>query len=137
MADTPASKDLTESLLTVIRQQRHYGARVIISTQEPTISPRLIDLCSMFIIHRFSSPEWFEVIRRHVSIGDTDKTSLEKLFRRIINLQVGEALLFAPTAILSRRDEEQDVLFQLSSSLVKIKMRKRLTWDGGKSVVCV
>ena len=34
MTDTPASKALTESLLTVIRQQRHYGASVIISTQE-------------------------------------------------------------------------------------------------------
>jgi hypothetical protein len=137
MTDTPASKDFTESLLTIIRQQRHYGARVIISTQEPTISPRLIDLCSMFIIHRFSSPEWFDMIRKHVSIGDTDKTSLENLFRRITNLRVGEALLFAPSAILSKRVEGGDVLFQLSSSLLKIKMRNRLTWDGGKSVVCV
>jgi hypothetical protein len=137
MTNTPASKDLTESLLTVIRQQRHYGARVIISTQEPAISPRLIDLCSMLIIHRFSSPEWFDVIRKHVSVGDTDNASLEKLFRRIINLRVGEALLFAPSAILSKREEGRDTLFQLSSSLLKIKMRNRLTWDGGKSVVCV
>jgi hypothetical protein len=137
MADTPASKALTESLLTVVRQQRHYGARVIISTQEPTISPRLIDLCSVFIVHRFSSPEWFDIIRKHVSIGDTDKASLENLFRRIIDLRVGEALLFAPSAILSKRSEGRDVLFKLSSSLLKIKMRNRLTWDGGKSIVCV
>src|ERR1700727_2990845 len=117
MTDTPASKDLTESLLRVTRQQRHYGARVIISTQEPTISPRLIDLCSMLIIHRFSSPEWFDLIRKHVSIGDTDKASLENLFRRIINLRVGEALLFAPSAILNKQGEGRDVLFQLSSNL--------------------
>lgn len=91
----------------------------------------------MFIIHRFSSPEWFDVIRKHVSIGDTDKTSLENLFRRITNLRVGEAVLFAPSAILSKRVDGRDVLFQLSSSLLKIKMRHRLTWDGGKSVVCV
>jgi hypothetical protein len=57
MTDAPASKTLTESLLTVIRQQRHYGARMIISIQEPTISPRLIDLCSVTVIYFFSSPE--------------------------------------------------------------------------------
>jgi hypothetical protein len=38
------AKALTEVLLTVSSQQRHYGARIIISTQEPIISPRLIDL---------------------------------------------------------------------------------------------
>jgi hypothetical protein len=137
MTNTPASKALTESLLTVIRQQRHYGARVIISTQEPTISPRLIDLCSIIIIHRFSSPEWFDVVRKHVSIAETDKAGLENLFGRIVNLRVGEALLFAPSAILSRREEYNDVLIQLSSNLLKAKIRSRLTWDGGKSVVCL
>ena len=63
MTDTPASKALTELILSIIRQQRHFGARVIISSQEPTISPRLMDLCSMIMVHRFTSPEWFGVLR--------------------------------------------------------------------------
>jgi hypothetical protein len=137
MTNTPASKVLTESILTVIRQQRHYGARVIISTQEPTVSSRLMDLCSVFIVHRFSSPEWFDVIRRHICILSRDKDCLDNMFERIINLRVGEALLFAPSAILSKIDDGPDVLFKLSSSLLKIKMRNRVTWDGGKTVVCL
>lgn len=96
-----------------------------------------MDLCSVFIIHRFSSPEWFDVIRKHVSITDKDKCNLESLFGRIINLRVGEAVLFAPSAILSKRSDGQDLLFQLSSGLLKIKIRKRVTWDGGKTVVCL
>jgi hypothetical protein len=110
---------------------------VIISTQEPTISPRLMDLCSIFIVHRFSSPEWYDIIHRHVSIAAKDSTSLGILFGRIINLGVGEALLFAPSAILTRREEGEDKLCQLSSDILKVKIRKRLTWDGGKSIVCL
>src|SRR5437016_3909932 len=103
MTDTPAAKELTECFLTVIRQQRHYGARVIISTQEPTISPRLIDLSSITIVHRFFSPEWFTVLRRHIIVtaersgGDADTM---ELFQKISGLRTGEALVFAPSAIL-------------------------------------
>ena len=134
MTDTPASKALTESLLSIIRQQRHFGARVIISSQEPTISPRLMDLCSMTIIHRFTSPEWFGVLRRHISMGE-DQKNPEELFRRILHLRVGEALLFAPSALLYRTDEGAPE--RLGSDPLHMKMRKRVTWDGGKSVVCV
>ena len=137
MTNTPASKVLTESLLTVIRQQRHFGARVVISTQEPTISPRLMELCSTIVIHRFSSPAWFDVVRKHVSIAETDKAELENLFGQIVNLRVGEALVFAPSTILSRRGEKNDVLTRLGSNLLKVKIRSRLTWDGGKSVFCL
>ncbi|RAL14125.1 uncharacterized protein BO97DRAFT_423042 [Aspergillus homomorphus CBS 101889] len=76
MTNTPAAKQLTETFLTIIRQQRHLGVRTIISTQEPTISPRLIDLCSMTIIHRFTSPEWYRTIEQHVPI-DSDKVAGE------------------------------------------------------------
>ncbi|KAG8664114.1 hypothetical protein FPOAC2_10346 [Fusarium poae] len=60
MNDSSESQTLTESLLSVIRLKRHLGTRVIISTQEPTVSPRLLDLCSTVIVHRFTSPTWFQ-----------------------------------------------------------------------------
>jgi hypothetical protein len=91
----------------------------------------------MFIIHRFSSPEWFEVVRKHISVAKTDETSLETLFGRIIDLRVGEALLFAPSAVLNNHGGEQDVFYRLGSRLLKVKVRNRLTWDGGKTVVCL
>ena len=134
MTNTPASKALTESLLSAIRQQRHFGARIVISTQEPTISPHLIDLCSMTVIHRFTSPEWFNVLRKHISI-DQEKDVSAELFEQILNLRVGEALVFAPSALLSGKRDGSQGARRLGSDLLQIKVRKRLTWDGGKSIV--
>ncbi|OAA64778.1 hypothetical protein ISF_04188 [Cordyceps fumosorosea ARSEF 2679] len=58
---------LTERLLSAIRLQRHLATRVFISTQEPTISPKLLDLCSATIVHRFSSPEWLTTLKGHLA----------------------------------------------------------------------
>ena len=138
MTDTPASMALTESLMGVIRQQRHYGARVIISTQEPSISPKLIDLCSITVMHRFSSPEWLEILRRHILVPDeeSDRGSKVGLLREIMMLKTGEALVFAPSAIFGAREETGGWRVQ-TNKLLKMRMRKRVTWDGGKSVVCI
>jgi hypothetical protein len=138
MTDTPASKALTESLMGVIRQQRHYGARVIISTQEPSISPKLIDLCSITVMHRFSSPEWLDVLRRHILVSDEEDGRSNKvgLLRDIMRLKAGEALVFAPSAIFGARDEAGRWGIG-AHKLFKMMMRKRVTWDGGRSVVCI
>ena len=130
MTSTPASKVLTENLLGIVRQQRHYGVRVIVSTQEPTINPKLIDLCSTTIIHRFTSPEWFSTLRRHISMEEEGE---DDTFKRILDLHTGEALLFAPSALLPDGDDVR----KLGMELLKIKVRKRLTWDGGKSILAV
>ncbi|KAG6001382.1 hypothetical protein E4U43_001330 [Claviceps pusilla] len=67
MTDSAESQALTESLLATIRLQRHLGARVIIATQEPTISPKLLDLCSVTIVHRFTSPDWLQSLKKHLA----------------------------------------------------------------------
>jgi hypothetical protein len=138
MTDTPASKALTESLMGVIRQQRHYGARVIISTQEPGISPKLIDLCSITVMHRFSSPEWLDVLQRHILVSDKEGHRGNKvdLLREIARLKTGEALVFAPSAILGARDKDGRQRIG-ADGLLKMRMRKRVTWDGGKSILCI
>lgn len=56
MLNTPGSRVLTDYLAKVVRLQRHQGARVVISTQEPTISADLIALCSITVMYRFTSP---------------------------------------------------------------------------------
>lgn len=139
MTNTPGSKALTDSLMGVIRQQRHYGARVIISTQEPTVSPQLIDLCSITAIHRFSSPEWLSVLRQHISVSEEDTRNGRgnaSLFKTILNLRTGEALVFAPSAVVTTGSHpaERGVT---SQELLKVRVRKRVTWDGGRSMVCV
>ncbi|KAJ1717570.1 hypothetical protein NYO67_258 [Aspergillus flavus] len=138
MSETPAAKDLTETFLNIIRQQRHLGVRTVISTQEPTISPRLIDLCSMTIIHRFTSPEWYRTIRKHITIGDqsnnnSTEESLDGL-REIACLRTGEALVFAPSAYLL---DENNSVINATHKGFKMAIRKRITWDGGRTILCV
>jgi hypothetical protein len=102
---TPEALDLTETLLSIIRQQRHLGARVVIATQEPTLAPALLELCNLTIIHRFSSPAWFKSIKSHIAgagtgLLDSDDGPPGEIFSKIVRLPTGEALVFCPTALL-------------------------------------
>lgn len=57
-----------------------------------------------------------------------------ELFRNISGLGTGEAIVFAPSAILGIGESGKA---RKAEKLFKMKMRKRVTWDGGKSMVCV
>jgi DNA helicase HerA-like ATPase len=132
MLPNHGAKALNESLLTTIRLQRHYGVRVLISTQEPTLLTDLIALCSVTIIHRFSSPEWFAAIKRHIPMHSNEyHETMEKIER----LKTGMALVYAPAAALSI--DKQGKLVNGVSQLLKLKVRKRVTNDGGMSVLAV
>ncbi|OKL56110.1 hypothetical protein UA08_08679 [Talaromyces atroroseus] len=143
MTNTQAANALTETFLNIIRQQRHLGTRIIISTQEPTISPRLIDLCSITIVHRFSSPEWYQTIKKHIAIGgkkgDSDQEGIDGNHAtdglyQISSLRTGEALVFAPSAyLLDAHHEAMDVKHRT----FKMVIRKRITWDGGQTIKVV
>ncbi|KAK3173980.1 hypothetical protein K4F52_010339, partial [Lecanicillium sp. MT-2017a] len=125
MTGSAESEKLTESLLSAIRLQRHLAARIFISTQEPTISPALLDLCTATIVHRFTSPAWLNMLSKHLagvsslpkppwsSIGrivdpehhepEAQVTGLGALLEEIVDLRCGEAFLFAPTAAMRMR----------------------------------
>jgi hypothetical protein len=76
---------LTKCLLTLAREQRHLAMRLIISTQEPTVVPPvLLDLCTVAILHRFSSPSWWEHLAKHVSAD----ISADDAFDRVVRLEV-------------------------------------------------
>ncbi|KAF4125489.1 Archaeal DNA helicase HerA [Geosmithia morbida] len=194
MTDSAECKSLTESLLATIRLQRHLGARVVISTQEPTISPRLLDLCSTTLVHRFTSPDWLEALKKHLAgasswsgqvrkmgaannttagIDDLDADERDtsriagvqplqldetrigsELFHQIVHLHPGEALLFSPSAVIgaSRRGSSgsggvarsesgslsgvsEYAMEQLGRGVLKVRIRQRVTKDGGLSVM--
>ena len=147
MTGTDSASLFTENLLQVIRQQRHLATRVIIATQEPTISPKLLDLSSMTIVHRFTSPDWFAALRGHLAgFSDFDENSQrdsKEIFRAIVNLRAGEALLFSGTAMLdiatatTTCGQVIPVAEKLGSGYIKMWVRKRLTVDGGRSVMAV
>ena len=147
MGEPGTSSGLTESLLSVIRQQRHLAARVIISTQEPTISPKLLDLCSMTIVHRFTSPAWLHALRSHLAgvspfEDDHQGRDIKEIFQKIVKLEAGEALLFSPSTMLSLKegDAAEVKAFQtekLGMGYLKMRVRNRLSpeADGGRSIM--
>ena len=84
-SETGHSARFTDSLLTVIRQQRHLGTRVVVSTQEPTVVPtKFLDLCSFVVVHRFTSPTWLHVLSKHVSAAEAFPS---ELFQKVCLLQ--------------------------------------------------
>ncbi|KAL8936316.1 MAG: hypothetical protein Q9216_004996 [Gyalolechia sp. 2 TL-2023] len=148
MTGTDQSSTFTESLLSVIRKQRHVGTRVIIATQEPTISPKLLDVCSMTIVHRFTSPNWLQTLKAHLAgVSDlseeNSQRNIGKIFRMIVNLQAGQTLLFSPSALLELAESESTTsghplnMQKLGLRCLKMKVRKRLTEDGGRSILAV
>ncbi|CAI7609417.1 unnamed protein product [Penicillium viridicatum] len=154
MKDSIEARGFTDTLLSTVRLQRHLGARILISTQEPTISSDLLSLCSVTIVHRFSSPAWVRALQAHVAAAalgvqldreasaydddHSENPSVSKkfaLFHQIVHLRVGEALLFSPSAISGGASEGSLALRTLGSGYMVIKVRDRLTKDGGKSVL--
>lgn len=144
------SQVLTESLLQAVRLQRHLGVRMFISTQEPTISPKLLDLCTVTIVHRFSSPDWLRTLRRHLANEDATPVdgadsatpgqtrAATNLFFRITALRTGHGLVFAPSALIGRsRDAggSADGFCRNASEPTTIQVRSRLTRDGGRTVM--
>ncbi|KIW73164.1 hypothetical protein PV04_01302 [Phialophora macrospora] len=128
------AEKLTEQLISIVRQQRHLATRIIIATQEPTLAPSLLDLCNVSIVHRFNSPAWFEVLRQHLAgarlCHDRRDTAL---FETIVGLKTGQALVFCPSAMLDVSD--QDEFRRLNDAFIRIRVRSRVTADGGRSIL--
>ena len=159
MKDTTASNKLTSSLVNAIRLQRHLACRIIIATQEPTISPQLLDLCSITLVHRFTSPEWFKTIKAHLAAASMERENTShdgnSIFSQIVRLNTGEALLFAPSALLDLVEEMETLgtddkgkassssslssrrFPKLGTSYLHVRIRRRLTFDGGRSVMAI
>ncbi|KAJ4421458.1 hypothetical protein N0V82_003722 [Gnomoniopsis sp. IMI 355080] len=195
MNNSGEASTLTEQLLSTIRLQRHLGARIIVSTQEPTVSPKLLDLCSITLVHRFTSPEWLKALQKHLAgvssssrmiaqaasaaaaaateeeeedggnscsgdevvqgvssadsgvdgltgvletltikaQGNTEQEAAMSMFGQIVQLRVGEALLFAPNALLDIQSGVQPK--RLGNGVLKVRIRARVTEDGGRSVM--
>jgi hypothetical protein len=142
----PSADIFTGSLLTTIREQRHNAARVIIATQEPTISEKLLDLCSVSIVHRFNSPAWFTAICGHLGGASTmtsekdevkNAAKKEELFKQILALQTGESLVFSLTswvlggALPGGGDAVEPA--RLGSGVLRMKTRERKGDDSGKT----
>ncbi|KAF8803657.1 hypothetical protein BYT27DRAFT_7144034 [Phlegmacium glaucopus] len=144
-----SSSGLTKALLSLIRQQRHLAMRVIISTQGkpfPTVVPPvLLDLCTVVILHRFSSPTWWQHVIQHVPTDFSHSDAFDK----IVRLQTGQAIVLAPSGIglftVSEDGEEHQgqssisqktkILSHFGRRYIVMKTRQRVTADGGASIL--
>ncbi|KAK6224216.1 hypothetical protein QIS74_03399 [Colletotrichum tabaci] len=158
MKESSESQALTAALLETIRLQRHLGVRVIISTQEPTVSTKLLDLCSMTVVHRFTSPDWLRTLRSHLagvssmsvtasgreetedvgSVTVEGKDPVLELFAMIVGLHTGEALVFAPSAVIGLGEGRMGrpvAVQRLAHRSLRVQVRSRLTKDGGQTIM--
>ncbi|OAX37557.1 hypothetical protein K503DRAFT_792881 [Rhizopogon vinicolor AM-OR11-026] len=148
MKPTRGVSGLTKALLTLTREQRHLAICVIISTQEPTVVPPvLLDLCTVAIMHRFSSPAWWDHLARHI----TADVSADAAFDTVVKLQTGEAIVLAPPGLgvfpqnvesVGPRTTERDAmpalkLGRFGRRYVLMKTRAHVTKDGGASVLVI
>ncbi|KAG6837975.1 hypothetical protein H0H93_008369 [Arthromyces matolae] len=130
------SSSLTDALLTLTREQRHLSMRVIISTQEPTVVPSvLLDLCTMVIMHRFSSPSWYDHIIKHVSANFEGSDTFDK----VVKLHTGQAIVLAPSALgtFTSGNNIEKTLARFGRGYIVMKTRKRVTRDGGASLLVI
>ncbi|KAK5166971.1 uncharacterized protein LTR77_007700 [Saxophila tyrrhenica] len=131
--NSAGAEKFTEHLITTIRMQRHHATRVVIATQEPTISGSLLDLCSVSMVHRFTSPAWFQAIKDHLSAASSLAASAaeqQAMFDGIVNLATGESFVFSPTSFVCVKDGKEE---KLGTGVMKVKTRKREGRDLGRS----
>ena len=69
--------------------------------------------------------------------ANSQSNAAKKVFSEVVQLRVGEALLFSPSAVIGLEDDEKNGqrLKRLGTGYLKIRIRSRLTTDGGKSVM--
>lgn len=104
MGETAECESLTNNLLSTIRLQRHLGARIFISTQEPTISPKLLDLCSVTVVHCFTSPDWLRVLSDHLA----GISSAAKIARMLEGMEQQQQQEKKDSDLLGNGSNEQD-----------------------------
>lgn len=116
------NKDLVSSITTAIREMRHKGVSIMIASQDPMSLPtEIIELSSIVVLHRFSSPAWVKHVQKAI-------TPLQTLTpTEMAQLGSGEALVWASKAT------DKTVTMRP----IKISIRPRVTKHGGDTISAV
>lgn len=111
-----SESDLISQVVETIREMRHQATSVIIASQDPLSVPRaIIELTSVLILHRMTSPQWLKHLRSAIaSLNDLPDAA-------VTSLSPGEALVWA--------QRSTDKRFTLRPQRVSI--RPRFTQHGG------
>jgi len=121
----PSLKDeLTQTVVSTVRQMRHYGVRVVVSTQSPkTLPAELLELVSVAMLLRFSSPDWFEHLSHKLPLP-------RDCFHKINKLATGEAIVCSLAWATSLMSQPADSNYQ---HVRTVTVRPRITADSGAS----
>lgn len=110
------NKDLTNNIVTAIREMRHKGVSIMIASQDPPSLPNeIIELSSIVLLHKFNSPQWL----KHIQKSLTQLNSLTPADMGI--LKPGEGFIWASKASES----------SITTKPLKITTRPRVTQHGG------
>ena len=93
----------------------------------------MLDLASFIVCHRFTSPSWCRHLARHVSAGDNAETA--QWFQDVMLLATGQCVVFSPSALVMTSNDSSVRL--LGRDYLKLRVRPRLTLDGGTSLLAV
>lgn len=117
-----SESDLISQVVETIREMRHQATSVIIASQDPLSVPRaIIELTSVLILHRMTSPQWLKHLRSAiVSLNDVQDAA-------VTSLQPGEALVWSQRSTDNR--------FALRPQ--KLAVRPRFTQHGGGTKTAV
>jgi hypothetical protein len=114
--------DLIGEVVSMIREMRHWAASVVIASQDPLSVPRaVIELTSILVLHRMTSPHWLKHLKTAISALETVGEA------HVASLAPGEALVWAQRAT--------DPRFSLRPQ--KISIRPRVTRHGGGTKTAV
>jgi hypothetical protein len=117
-----SESDLIDRVVGTIREMRHQATSVIIASQDPLSLPRsIVELTSVLIMHRITSPQWLKHLRGAI-------VALEDLQDgAVTSLQPGEALVWA--------QRSTDKRFTVRPQ--KISIRPRFSQHGGGTKTAV
>jgi hypothetical protein len=114
--------DLIGQVVETIREMRHQATSVVIASQDPLSVPRaVIELTSILLLHRMTSPQWL----KHLKSALVSLDSVEE--GHMSALGPGEALLWA--------QRSTDKRFTLRPQ--KVQVRPRFTQHGGGTKTAV
>jgi DNA phosphorothioation-dependent restriction protein DptH len=101
---------------------RHQATSIVIASQDPLSVPRsVIELTSILILHRMTSPQWLKHLKGAISALD------EVLETHLSALQAGEALVWAQRSTDKR----------FSQRPLKVQIRPRFSMHGGGTKTAV
>ena len=110
---------LSKTIVSTVRQMRHSGTRVVVSTQSPlTIPPELRELVTIASLHRFHSHDWFSFLKTKIPLRD-------EMFAQIMSLPTGHALMFSSTWSPSFSEEAHLEVMRKGKDCLKRTTRRR------------